>query len=710
MKTIALGQVIDEATDLETVAMTIDAGSVSVLMRNLTNLYSNPSKAVFREYVSNALDSHVKAGVSTPIEITLPNGSDFEPTFIVKDFGVGLSKQEIVDIYSRYGSSTKRDSNTQIGAFGLGAKSALALTDRFDVVTVKDGVRVEFFVKKNGQGVGVVHFVDEAPTTLPNGVEVRVPMNSRRAADIVDLSKKFFVTWKPNTVKVDGVINSETIYNSDDFISVSSAGSDFAWVGTKSDGGYGSGLDKINFLVGGIVYNISTRSLGNEVSDKLGWSSPIAKAFSEIVKSNSSEIFINLPIGSVELTPSREEMMFTDRTVNTLLAVIKDFVSLVPTTFETYLNTLDRADAVRFYGKMTSYFGTQTAKWQGEVVPTQVDLDGFAFNVLSREGIAMKDPDVVTRINIITSLVGHGYHNTRTLLVIADGTNSENAALLRKNLRDYSASVYGDKNINTYLIDGTKGNAWLELINSVTLDKVLSTAKEYRTIKKSAAQTGTTRTKASYVVWNGGDNVEKVTADLISGSVLYARENETILSNLFSATVNDTYKGGRGNLNGEAVGNLKGLFASKTIVFIPASRSLDSFKKQFPNAVDVNEFHATSVNNVVSANTLESEVMATMARTKRGSSVILDLFKHLSTNEITRIANPVLRQLALEVKNAESRLVALNAYRLKSPLETEKGFALNELLPLMDTVSVYRNFSEKQQKQFVDFVNFVVSE
>jgi hypothetical protein len=102
--------------------------------------------------------------------------------------------------------------------------------------------------------------------------------------------------------------------------------------------------------------------------------------------------------------------------------------------------------------------------------------------------------------------------------------------------------------------------------------------------------------------------------------------------------------------------------------------------------------------------------MATMARTKRYSTVILDLFKHLSNDEVVRIANPVIRSLAVEVKNSNSRLVALNAFRLKSNLETEKGFALNELLPLFDTISVYRTFAEGQQKQFVDFVNFVVSE
>ena len=130
MKTTRIGQEASEATtNLETVKMSIDASAVDHLMSNLTNLYSDPSMAILREYSSNAIDSHVRAKKSAPILITTPTReNDYKLT--VQDFGVGMSKDEIANVYSRYGLSTKGASNDEIGGFGLGCKSALAIADR----------------------------------------------------------------------------------------------------------------------------------------------------------------------------------------------------------------------------------------------------------------------------------------------------------------------------------------------------------------------------------------------------------------------------------------------------------------------------------------------------------------------------------------------------------------------------------------------------
>lgn len=711
MKTIALGQVIDEATNLETVAMTIDENSVSVLMRNLTNLYSNPVKAVFREYVSNALDSHVKAGVSTPIEVTLPKGSDFEPTFVVRDFGVGMSKQEIIDIYSRYGSSTKRDSNTQIGAFGLGAKSALAITDRFDVVTIKDGVRVEFFVKKNGQGVGVVHFVDEAPTNEANGVEVRIPMTARKAADFADVAKDFFTTWKPNTVKVDGVLNSETIYDTASFLPITSAGEVFAWVGKKEEAyRYASGLDLIKFVIGGIVYDLERKgNLPAELASKIGYASEVAKAFGNLTQSNRTSIYINLPIGSVELTPSREELMFTDRTVNTIVNVVSDFNEQVPTHFADYLNTLDRVSAVTFYGKNTSYFGGSLVKWQGETLVENVELDN-GWKVYSREGSSMGDPSVNTRINIVEALAPRSsYARSHYVVVKTDDVSEANAVVLRKNLRDYSASVYGDKNITAFLVKSSFNNVWLDLLTSVTLDDVLSTAKAYRSAKKSEAQTGTSRTKATYVVWKGEKSLDKVTSDTISGTVLYAREDQSVLNSLYSSVAREVYRGYKGGLRDDVFNRLNSVFAGNTIIFLPANRSLDNLKKQYPTAVDVNDFYNEKVNAVLAGSDMNSEVLATLIRSTRNGGSVLAVLGMLDTASVNALANPVLRAVAQELKTEGSVLVALNYYKNHyEKVEISKGFALDELFPLFTLLSTHRSISVEQMKQFVSFANIVV--
>ena len=96
-------------------------------------LYTNPTQAVIRELVCNAIDAHKAADNADKVEVYAP--SVFDPVFIVKDFGTGLSEEDVISLYTTYGASTKNKSNDYIGCLGIGSKSPFALTDEFTVVS-----------------------------------------------------------------------------------------------------------------------------------------------------------------------------------------------------------------------------------------------------------------------------------------------------------------------------------------------------------------------------------------------------------------------------------------------------------------------------------------------------------------------------------------------------------------------------------------------
>ena len=87
--------------DFEEVNCTIDAEDMRYVASLLRNNYSNTRLAVVREVSANALDANLEAGSNRPIEIKLP--TTMNPTFSVRDFGGGLSQDEVFHLYSKYG-------------------------------------------------------------------------------------------------------------------------------------------------------------------------------------------------------------------------------------------------------------------------------------------------------------------------------------------------------------------------------------------------------------------------------------------------------------------------------------------------------------------------------------------------------------------------------------------------------------------------------
>tara|TARA_R110000850_G_scaffold115241_2_gene230313 strand:+ start:279 stop:2192 length:1914 start_codon:yes stop_codon:yes gene_type:complete len=141
-------------------------------------VYSHKERAVIREMACNAHDSHIMAGTEdVPFDVHIP--TRLEPYFSLRDYGTGLTDEEVRDHYAGIGISTKRDNQDVIGCYGIGTLSPYSLADSFTVKSYKNGVCRTYSCYRNDQRVPVVSLLTECETDEPNGIEVNVSVEGR---------------------------------------------------------------------------------------------------------------------------------------------------------------------------------------------------------------------------------------------------------------------------------------------------------------------------------------------------------------------------------------------------------------------------------------------------------------------------------------------------------------------------------------------------
>lgn len=327
MKNAVLPSHVSTAGSLDTSQaeeMTVDPEGMGVIMGLLSNLYSNSNEAVVREYACNARDSHVEAGIKRPIEVRLP--TMLNPQFQVEDWGLGLSREELFKVYARYGTSTKRNSNDQIGAFGIGAKSGFAVGNQWTVTAVKDGEKTIVMFAKRRDGMPTIQELFHGPTKDPNGVLVDVGVENVDA--VCAAAEKIFSCWKSGTVLVDGE-RPNTIWATTEKLA------EEVYVDWESGASKYDSSSHFKLIMGGVPYNIPS-ALWNELS-------PYAQQFYNNARNTSITYVLDVPIGRVDITPNREELHITPRT----RATVGRLVELAANSLDAWITQkIDSADTI----------------------------------------------------------------------------------------------------------------------------------------------------------------------------------------------------------------------------------------------------------------------------------------------------------------------------------------------------------------------------
>lgn len=299
-----------QSHDFKQVNCTIDAEDMRYVASLLRNNYSNTRLAVVREISANALDANVEANSNRPIEIKLP--TSMNPTFAVRDFGGGLSQEDVFGLYSKYGKSTKRTSNNYIGAFGIGKFAPLSYGDNFTCVSYHGGIKTSYnvFVDENDD-TKIVELHQE-PSNEPSGLSIEVAVSEEDRDEFRNVVQKFFRFFSDSDMpKFLGV--------EEDFIQtpekVLSSKTDEWFFVEENRHGYNHYYSYV--LMGRVAYPIDPNAINveNFVSNEQS-----RRIVQQLLQ--QSNFYFRVPLGSVRLHHSREALEYNKQTQKEICAVL----------------------------------------------------------------------------------------------------------------------------------------------------------------------------------------------------------------------------------------------------------------------------------------------------------------------------------------------------------------------------------------------------
>ena len=141
----------------------------------IDGIYSDKIEAPVREYSTNAYDAHRVVGKDdVPFELMAP--SSFHPYFMVRDFGPGMTHDEVMDRATTMFASDKRDTNNQVGMLGLGMKSGFAYTKQYTITCYDGEEQRDYVCFLDDTGAPTVTAMDPVASTEPRGVKVTFPV------------------------------------------------------------------------------------------------------------------------------------------------------------------------------------------------------------------------------------------------------------------------------------------------------------------------------------------------------------------------------------------------------------------------------------------------------------------------------------------------------------------------------------------------------
>lgn len=329
--------------DFKEVNCTIDAEDMRYVASLLRNNYSNTRLAVVREISANALDANAEANSDKKIQIKLP--TSMNPTFSVRDFGGGLSQEDVFGLYSKYGKSTKRTSNNYIGAFGIGKFAPLSYGENFTCVSYHGGKKTSYNIFVDESDDTKIVQLHEEPSNEPTGLSIEVAVADGDTNEFREITQNFFRFFPQNDmpefigVEEDFIKNEEKILESNND----------EWFIIKREQNYYS-RHSANVLMGRVAYPLNREAINTK--------NFIKDDNKRVIVDNLLSLdgfYLRVPLGSVKLHHSREALEYNKSTQKKIIAtLLRSVDEIQEIAKEKLADSDDLWDAKRNYAKIVN--------------------------------------------------------------------------------------------------------------------------------------------------------------------------------------------------------------------------------------------------------------------------------------------------------------------------------------------------------------------
>ncbi len=432
-----------------------------------SNLYSDKILAVIREYSCNAHDANVENGrPQKPIVVTLP--TVYDPVFKVRDNGMGLSEDDVFNIFSSYGASTKRNTNKLIGTLGMGSKSGFGYADSFTVTSWHGGYKKVYEAFIDETQIGTIAKVHQEKSSDPTGLEITIGVKASDTPEFIRKAEQFYKWFKPMPVfkgvdilpRLIQEKSSNTVVYESDICEI-----------FKERYRYGK---QLFVRMGNITYPVT-----DLVNIDIAWL-------------NDATMVLNVEMGSVSFTTSRESLEMTPKTITTINNRLKELAQEITGSVQDKINACENPwSALVYTGNLPNIIRGLVGlnlNWRGEALK-----NNFHNKMDFATYVTYRSQWVRTAINIFRN-------DLKLAIIVNDGGYP--ASELGSRLKKARETAHSKADTVLYargtVADSKEFLGSKELIGAT----VIKLSDMYPIVKGSRASVTKDKRKANILLWN----------------------------------------------------------------------------------------------------------------------------------------------------------------------------------------------------------------